>query len=684
MKVTIMNESDEPGLATLIVDGQEIQITQGFNLTELGNAERMVALFEDELRYCKEEREWYTWNGIRWVPDRVGTVAERAKDTVRTIYAEATFVKGRTKEAEFERDAIARWAHNSEAQRQIKAMIEHASTDPKVAVRMTDFDGNKRLINCPNGTIDLDARVFRKHDREDLLTKVTLAPYDPRVEANIFFSTLLRALPVDEAIYCQRLLGSFLEPTTQNKEWLYVYGKPFSMKSSVTQSVYMALGDYATEFDLSLLTKSKHGVASNAARPELIALEGVRIAWTEETPDDFVIDEQMLKGLTSSGIKSARQLYGKQRNIELICSFVVESNGTFSFKIENTDQQEAAMDRTKTMKFVNTVPKSKRDSNKLIMLTHDEAELTAALSWVVQGYFDRLDYGLEEPATIVATSTEFQHEINPLHTFVKEELVFDDGKKDKDDAKAYAEVLTSLSDIYDRFKRTAMPEELDRAKNARSFNNHLKKLLTYYSEKEGIKVTSKKTKTGVEWHNVRLVEDKDAKGDEEENEKAKEAKMTQKSKNDVKSLFGIKSTCTLEYVNTLYQNGHLHHEPHFPRFEVGVTEPIVFSILDSEDGDHIEKKVTQNDAKSDSPVLISKHDTEKLYTLIKNTLQNFLDAKTGPFDAKSEAFVQSLSDLAKKRMPEFIDYDIPGFYDKLLENDKATQAKVADLARGSA
>lgn len=126
------------------------------------------------------------------------------------------------------------------------------------------------------------------------------------------------------------------------------------MKSSVTQAVYRALGDYAKEFDIALLTKSKHGVASNAARPELIALEGVRIAWTEETPDDFVIDEQMLKGLTSSGVKSARQLYGKQRIIELICSFVVESNGTFDFDIENEDQQEAAMDRTKVMRFVRT------------------------------------------------------------------------------------------------------------------------------------------------------------------------------------------------------------------------------------------------------------------------------------------------------------------------------------------
>jgi putative DNA primase/helicase len=201
---TVMMMSDdprEPGIYPFTVGDQVIQITRGFNLTELGNAERMVALFGDELRYCKEEREWYTWNGIRWVPDRVGTVQERAKDTVRTIYAEATLVQGLTKEAEAERVAIAQWAHRSEAQRQVKAMIEYASTDTRIAVRMSDLDGNKRLINCPNGTIDLDARVFREHERADLLTKVTLAPYDPRVKANLFFSTLTKAMPIPEGLF---------------------------------------------------------------------------------------------------------------------------------------------------------------------------------------------------------------------------------------------------------------------------------------------------------------------------------------------------------------------------------------------------------------------------------------------------------------------------------------------------
>src|SRR5450759_2400949 len=74
-------------------------------------------------------------------------------------------------------------------------------------------------------------------------------------------------------------------------------------------------------------------------------------------------------------------------------------------------QREALLERTCVVKFVNVVPKDKRDPEVLKRLTHDETELTAALAFVVQGRFDRLDYGLEVPESIRQISEEFETQL---------------------------------------------------------------------------------------------------------------------------------------------------------------------------------------------------------------------------------------------------------------------------------
>ncbi|KDE46610.1 hypothetical protein DI43_13185 [Geobacillus sp. CAMR12739] len=41
-----------------------------FNLTEMGNAERLVARNGQNLRYCVEFEEWLIWDGKTWVEDK--------------------------------------------------------------------------------------------------------------------------------------------------------------------------------------------------------------------------------------------------------------------------------------------------------------------------------------------------------------------------------------------------------------------------------------------------------------------------------------------------------------------------------------------------------------------------------------------------------------------------------------
>src|SRR5215217_151446 len=60
-----------------------------FNLTDLGNAARLIHRHGEDLRYCWLWRKWLVWHGKRWIKDDTGEVYRLAKETVASIYQEA-------------------------------------------------------------------------------------------------------------------------------------------------------------------------------------------------------------------------------------------------------------------------------------------------------------------------------------------------------------------------------------------------------------------------------------------------------------------------------------------------------------------------------------------------------------------------------------------------------------------
>src|SRR5665647_278309 len=370
--------SNDITLHDLAINGDRYKVAYGFRRSDEGNAQRFVFYFGDIIRYVSDVNAWFIWTGVKWTQDIKGEIFERAKDTVRLIRFESNFVE--ETDAEKKRKeviALDNWAYQSEAMKKIKAMVELAKTDSRIAVERKEFNANPHLKTFPNGTLDFENRVFREHRKEDLITQEMSVPYNPTKTSKYFYQTLDLALPQDEAINLQRRLGLAFEGTTKNKELILTYGKQFSCKSSITQAVYKALGDYAKHFEWTLLAKSKHGISSNAARPELVVLEDAVIAWTEETPDGMVFDDATFKSLTSSGDKEARGLFEKQRTMHLRATFCLETNGAPNIDIVNDWNRDAILERIGVTPFLNTIPKEKRDRDVFKHLTEDNDELTA-------------------------------------------------------------------------------------------------------------------------------------------------------------------------------------------------------------------------------------------------------------------------------------------------------------------
>ncbi|HHV62226.1 MAG TPA: hypothetical protein GXX51_06270, partial [Firmicutes bacterium] len=120
------------------------------NLSDLGNAKRLVSLHGQDLRYCHPWKRWLVWDGTRWKVDGTAEVIRRAKNTVQQIYAEAS----REQEGD-RRKALAKHALKSEAEARIEAMVGLAASEPGIPVLPEDLDRDPWLLNVMNGTLDL-------------------------------------------------------------------------------------------------------------------------------------------------------------------------------------------------------------------------------------------------------------------------------------------------------------------------------------------------------------------------------------------------------------------------------------------------------------------------------------------------------------------------------------------------
>ena len=148
-----------------------------YNLTDMGNAERFVAQHGEDVRYCYPWRKWLVWTGARWERDESGHVHSLAKETVRSIYKEATEAKSESNCKE-----LGKHATGSEAETRIRAMLELAKSE--VPVSPVELDADPWVLNCKNGTIDLvGSGELMAHRREDLITKIALVEYDPDADA---------------------------------------------------------------------------------------------------------------------------------------------------------------------------------------------------------------------------------------------------------------------------------------------------------------------------------------------------------------------------------------------------------------------------------------------------------------------------------------------------------------------
>lgn len=195
-------------------------------LTDMGNAHRLVIDHRDELRHAKGIG-WLAWDGQRWKPD--DAEAERAAErTVRDIKREALY---RSDHAESERDRDAaeahfKWAHKSQFARPLEAMLKLARKAKPLAIEPDELDPHKWALNALNGTVDLRSGELRDHRPDDLISRLAPVKYDPDARAPRWEAFLAHVLGDDQELiaFVQRAVGYTLTADTSEQVLLLLLG----------------------------------------------------------------------------------------------------------------------------------------------------------------------------------------------------------------------------------------------------------------------------------------------------------------------------------------------------------------------------------------------------------------------------------------------------------------------------
>lgn len=378
--------------------------------SDLGNAQRLVARHGENLRFNFEAKKFLIWNGSRWEPDVSGEVFRLAKNTIQSLYADATEL------ADSERTELVKHALKSEAEPRIRAMVELAKTEPGLPVGAAQLDADPWLLNCSNGTLDLVTGRLLRFNSANLCTKQVPVAFDPDAECPTWLAFLNRVMAEDAVLitFLQRVIGYCLTGLTREQVLFLLYGVGANGKTTFIETIRSVLGDYAQQADFSSFLL-KH---NDSTRNDLARLPEARFVTAAEAGEGRKLDETVVKQATGGDKITARFLY--HEFFEFTPQFKLFLVTNHKPRIIGTD--EGIWRRIRLIPFTVTIPDKERDKQLREKLQN---ELPGILAWAVRGCSAWQRDGLGEPNQVLQATAEYRREMDPLADFLEDRCIIE-------------------------------------------------------------------------------------------------------------------------------------------------------------------------------------------------------------------------------------------------------------------
>lgn len=394
-------------IAKSVARYQPADESDDFKLTDVGNAERFVAMYKDSIKYCAIYKKWFIWNGKFWEQDDTGKIITYAISCIRNIINDANLLPEGDK-----RKAMIHHSLKSESSGKLRAMLEIASGMQAITIRSEDMDKNPWLLNCENGTINLKTGKLQEHSASDFITKMCSAKYDPNCAIPLWTQLLEKVTTGDMQMqrYIQKALGYALTGDTSEQALFILYGTGSNGKSTLLNVFSELMATYAqsTPSDTFMLKKNE------AVNNDIARLKGARFVSAIEMEENKRMAESIVKSMTGGDKLVTRFLYGEF--FEYVPQFKVFL--AVNHKPVIRDTTNSIWRRIKLIPFEATFTEQERDKNfpARIMAT----ELPGILAWAVQGCLMWQHEGLTMPDYVSEATRQYKDEMDSFTIFFTE------------------------------------------------------------------------------------------------------------------------------------------------------------------------------------------------------------------------------------------------------------------------
>jgi putative DNA primase/helicase len=387
---------------------------------DIGIAKLFYDIHRGATCYVMESKTWYTYTGKQWVKDDGNLfVMEMCKDYVQSLVKYAKSLDDGGEESK----AFVKYATGFHTRRKREGLLSDArSINPK---KLADFDSNKMLLNCQNGTLNLENFALQPHCAVDYITKIARAKYDheavcPRWDK---FVDEIMCGDTDTAVFLQKALGYAISGDTSLECFFILYGcTTRNGKSTLSETVAYVLGDYARTIQpQTLARRSSDG---SAASPDIARLKGARLVNMPEPEKGLELNIALVKQLTGGDTYTGRFL--NENPIEFRPEFKIFVNTNHLPR--TSDDTVFSSDRVKLIPFDRHFTAAEQDSS-LKRLFRKKDSMSGILNFMIDGYRLLLEVGLEIPPRVADAIAAYRTETDVFGSFIAENTVPEDGAR---------------------------------------------------------------------------------------------------------------------------------------------------------------------------------------------------------------------------------------------------------------
>ena len=428
---------------------------------DVSNGRIFADVFKDVARFNSNARKWYVYTGKVWKEDQESLIVE---DLAKKLY-HALVINALKSDAD---NTYRNYVQKLGSRGKRDIMLKDARS--YYPVSSDQFDTNKELLNCQNGTFNLTTGELLLHSPDHMISKISNIIYNPEAKSSLwekFVSDIMCDNP-EMIAFLQQCLGYSISPSTFLECFFVTYGETSrNGKGTLNTVIQKMLGDYAGTASPDAFTSKKYKSSSDQANDAIASLVGTNYVSVSEPEERMVLDSALVKALTGNDKLRVRKLY--ESGFEYTASFKIWFNTNYLPQI--TDETVFQSGRVILIPFERHFSESEQDKRMKEKLTHDYI-ISAVFNWCYQGYLEVMkNDNLEMPESVKEAVRKYAITQDRIGEFLDECTVESPEGKERFSRTYDAYKRFCINSNYHPFAKSKFKEKLQKKLEITEYNH---------------------------------------------------------------------------------------------------------------------------------------------------------------------------------------------------------------------